>query len=297
MTGTLKIKSGFSGERSIVLPRMILDMMAADPVAAMLHITDIGYYPKALHHYRRREEPIDQHVLIYCTDGRGWYETDGSRHFVGPDQWFMLPAGIPHAYGSDDSDPWTIYWVHFRGSKASLFLPADPSPHDIAPRQNSRIAHRLELFDEIMATLDDSFGIENIRYASAAFHYFLESIRYLRLYRQAGRGSDDSDIVASTIHFIEENIERHLSLREIADYAGFSASYLSALFKRRAGYSPLTYLNIMKIRRACVLLDTTTMKINQISSKLGFNDQLYFSRLFSKIMEMSPSDYRSRPKG
>lgn len=297
MTDTVRIKSGFSGQRSIVLPRMILDMMDADPVASTLHITDIGYYPNARHHYRHRDPSIDQHVLIYCTYGHGWYEIDGVRHEAGPDQWFILPAGHPHTYGADDNDPWTIYWVHFRGSMADLFLPAGTEPHRIAPRQNSRIASRLELFEEIMTTLDDSFAIENIRYATATFHYFLESIRYLRLYRQAGKKRDESDIISSTIHFIEENIERHLTLHEIADYAGFSTSHLSAMFRKRAGYSPLTYLNLMKIRRACLLLDTTSMKINQISSKLGFHDQLYFSRLFAKIMDMSPSAYRSRPKG
>lgn len=53
---------------------------------------------------------------------------------------------------------------------------------------------------------------------------------------------------------------------------------------------------LLKIKKACDLLDTTDMKVNQISLYLGFDDQYYFSRLFTKIMGTSPKHYRSRPK-
>ena len=68
------------------------------------------------------------------------------------------------------------------------------------------------------------------------------------------------------------------------------------MFKKRTGYSPLTYFNLLKIRKACELINTTDMKLTQISFKLGFDDQFYFSRLFSKIMGMSPRAYRALPK-
>ena len=78
----LRIKSGFSGERSLVLPKMVTDMMAADAIVSVLYVTDIGYYPKAENHYRERREPIDQYVFIYCIDGRGSYEVGGNSYEV-----------------------------------------------------------------------------------------------------------------------------------------------------------------------------------------------------------------------
>ncbi len=292
----MKIKSGFNGERSLVLPRVIIDAMENDPMTSLLHITDIGYYPKALHHYRRRDPPIDQYVFIYCIDGTGWFELNGTKYEVTENQYFILPPGVPHTYAASDDNPWTIYWVHFKGTQAKNFVAPDPSPQTIAPSLDSRITHRINLFEEVFTTLNDSFAMENIRYAVSAFHYFLESMRYFKLYRRVGNQKHDSDVIESTVHYLEENIERHLSLEEIADYSGFSSSYLSAMFKKRTGYSPLTYFNLLKIRKACALLDTTDMKMNQISFKLGFEDQFYFSRLFSKIMGMSPKAYRSLPK-
>lgn len=63
----MRIKSGFDGERSLVLPKIIVEAMEKDPIARLLHITDIGYYPKASHHYRHRDPPIDQNIFIYIT--------------------------------------------------------------------------------------------------------------------------------------------------------------------------------------------------------------------------------------
>lgn len=91
----MKIKDGFSGERSLVLPKVMIDMMENDPLAGLLHITDIGYYPKARHHFRERNPGIDKYVFIYCIDGCGWYEVEGVRYEVSEDHYFILPAGNP----------------------------------------------------------------------------------------------------------------------------------------------------------------------------------------------------------
>ncbi len=107
----VKLKDGFTGERALVLPRIIVDKMEEDPLTSMLHITDIGYYPKAKYHFRERKEPINQYVFIYCIDGAGWYRIGNQEYTVSANQYFILPAGVPHAYASDKSSPWTIYWI------------------------------------------------------------------------------------------------------------------------------------------------------------------------------------------
>ena len=97
----VKLKDGFTGERALVLPRIIVDKMEEDPLTSMLHITDIGYYPKAKHHFRERKEPINQYVFIYCIDGAGWYRIGNQEYTVSANQYFILPAVVPHAAASD----------------------------------------------------------------------------------------------------------------------------------------------------------------------------------------------------
>lgn len=101
----IRLKDGFDGERALVLPQLITQFMEKDPLLAALHITDIGYYPKASHHFRERTTPINQFVFIYCIDGAGWYRVNGYTYEVHENQYFILPAGMPHAYGADEGNP------------------------------------------------------------------------------------------------------------------------------------------------------------------------------------------------
>lgn len=294
----IKRKDGFNGERGLVLPPAIIQELEEDPISAILYITDIGYYPKALHHFRERTEPIQQYIFIYCTEGKGWYQTNGERHAVSANQYFILPAGYAHAYGADDKDPWTIYWIHFKGKLASCFARQCTSPIDIKPGLNSRIADRTEMFEEILHTLKMGYSHENLLYACSIFYHYLGTMRYLRQYRECSPdASNDQDIVSAAIHFMRESIEKKLTLQEIAAYTGYSVSHFSALFGKRTGYTPLTYFNQLKIQQACHLLDFTDIKINQVCYKVGIEDCYYFSRLFRKVMGKSPREYKKEKKG
>lgn len=290
----IKQKDGFLGERSIVLPPMIVEMEEKDPLASSLHVTDIGYYPHASHHYCNRKEAIDQYVLIYCVDGSGWYRLGNMEYKVHKNQFFILPAGQPHCYGSSEDDEWTIYWIHFRGKNAELFAGGVDKPQEIKLAFNSRITDRHNIFEEIFHTLEQGYDIENLRYASSLLYHYLASMRYLSQYRKANRTEEENipDVVDAAIHYMRENIENHISMQDVIRYVGYSNTQFTNLFKRQTGYSPLNYFNRLKIEYACKMLRETNMHINQICYKVGFEDSLYFSRLFSKIMGTSPTKYK-----
>ena len=299
--GNIKIKNGFKGERSLIMPEMILKLAQEDPVLKNLHITDIGYYPHATHHYRERTSPIDQCVLIYCVKGSGRYTVNGKQYEVKANQYFILPAMTPHAYASNNDDPWTIYWIHFRGNLAEYYAEGAEAPITVSTNLSSRIADRNEIFEDIFLTLSDGYTIENLRYTSSLLHFYLGSLRYLPLYRKFHKRTVENEeqthtIINAALQYMEENIERQISLQDLAQYTGYSVSHFSAIFKSSTGHSPLSYFNILKIKKACELLDTTDMKINQISCKVGIDDSYYFSRLFTKTVGISPRKYRENSK-
>jgi len=288
----IRQKDGFQGERSIVLAPMIVDAMQKDPLASSLYLTDIGYYPSALHHYRSREDaPIKQHVLIYCVEGSGWYRLNGKEYRVEKDQFFMLPAGMPHAYGSSD-EGWTIYWLHFGGQHAAIYAEGEQTPKKINVTVDSRIGRRNNLFEEILNTLMEGQDLARLRYASSLLHYYLATMCYLQEYRRSAAIDASTDPVQAAIHFMEENIEKRLSLQEILNYVGYSSSHFTTLFRQRTGMPPLSYFNHLKVQQACVLLRETDMRINQICYKLGIEDCYYFSRMFAKETGISPQKYR-----
>lgn len=290
-----KLKEGFTGEQSIVLPEMIQRLSDSDIFLQQLHITDIGYYPHAMYHYRERPNGVKQYILIYCVKGSGWYSVLGKRHEIKEQQYFIIPQGEPHVYASNNDDPCTIYWVHFTGTMASFFGDNCYTPTNITTAKTSRIADRNSIFEEIFLTLSDNYGIDNLRYASSLLYGFLASFKYIKQFRNYNTLNArlaNNDIVSAAVRFMNENIEKQLTLSQIADYIGYSTSQFSLIFKIKTGHSPLNYFNMLKVQRACKFLETTDLKINQICSKVGIDDSYYFSRLFSKTIGISPKQYR-----
>ena len=288
-------KDGFRGERSVVLSPLVIEIVEHDELASSLFVTDIGYYPNATNHYRERKKAIDQYILIYCVDGNGWYQLDGKKYQVNKNQFFILPAGQPHIYGANEW--WTIYWVHFRGEHASIYAEGMQTPKDINIALNSRISDRIGIFEEILSTLQAGEEVEDLRYASSLLHHFLASMRYLGQFRRSkALNLNGQNVVDAAIHFMQENIENRMTLSDVNRYIGYSQSHFSQLFKQQTGCSPLAYFNQLKIEHACKMLRETDMKINQICYKIGIEDPYYFSRLFSKIVGIPPTDYRAKER-
>lgn len=297
----MRQKDGFRGETSVVLPKMITDIMESDPYMRQLYITDIGFYPHAANHYRERLQPIVQHILIVCIDGKGWVKIDDTTYTVSANSCFVIPAGVSHSYGADSHTPWTIYWTHFNGSVADTIVDAlkgKSRPLNPTASTPSAMGHAA-LFESIISLLTSDMSVDNMRYVSSIFHHYIGNLRYLSAGETNQRQSEterESETVDRLIRYIGDNIDRHLTLADLARFSGYSPSHLSAMFSARMGISPINYSNIVKVRHACHLLDTTPLRLNQICFRIGISDPYYFSRFFSKIMGISPRDYRRRPR-
>src|SRR5665648_265769 len=123
--------------------------------------------------------------------------------------------------------------------------------------------------------------------------HLLASFTHLNQFREI-RKTEENDPVAQSINFMLEHLNRKLKLEEIASETGLSASHYSRLFQNRTGHSPIDYFIQLKIQRACRLLDNSGWMIADVSREMGFDDQFYFSRVFRKVMGMSPGEYRKR---
>lgn len=294
-----KIKSGFPGERAIVLPNTVISEFRNDDLGKLLYITDIGFYPKAGYHFRKRtKNEALQYILLYCIDGEGWIEVDENRQKLSTGEVVILPKSKAHSYGSNPKESWSIYWIHMDGTMAPYFCEGMEKPLYINTEKNSRIEDRLELFEDIFSILKNGYSKINLDYSITVLFHFLGSLKFINAFRSSlSDRQSKRDMIEEAIHFMRENLQRQIKLEEIAAYTNYSVSHFSILFKQKTGYSPLNYFNQLRIQAACHHLDFSDMQINQIAMMTGFEDQFYFSRIFSKIMGMSPKEYRKRIKG
>ena len=289
----MKKEDGFPGQISFVIPDRILSLVKNNPLIADLFITDIGYYPQARFHFRERPAGSRQLILIYCVEGQGEIRLKETTHLVSADHYFIIPAGMWHSYHSDEQNPWSIYWIHFSGLKSSSYARFAGQLVPIERGKTSRISDRIDLFSEIFRNLDRGFSVETLEYVNLCLPHLLASFTHLSQFRLI-KESGEKDPVAQSINFMLEQLTKKMKLDEIATETGLSASHFSRLFQNRTGHSPIDYFIQLKIQRACRLLDNSGWMIADVAREMGFDDQFYFSRVFRKVMGMSPGEYRRR---
>lgn len=291
----MKKEDGFPGQISFVIPERVLALIKDNPLIADIYLTDVGYYPQARYHFRERPSGSNQFILIYCIDGQGEIRLNEALHTVSANHFFIIPAGMPHAYRSDENNPWSIYWVHFSGGKAGVYSRFACQAQSIERGKTSRITDRIDLFSEIFRNLDRGFSIETLEYVNQCLPHLLASFTHISQFRLI-KESGEKDPVVQSINFMIENLTHKLKLGEIATETSLSASHYSRIFVNRTGHSPIDYFIQLKIQRACRLLDNSGLMVADVAREMGFDDQFYFSRVFRKVMGMSPAEYRKRGK-
>ncbi len=94
------------------------------------------------------------------------------------------------------------------------------------------------------------------------------------------------------LKYIEENYSQILGIEDITDALNISRGTLFRLFKKHFKTSPMTYLNSVKIQKACKLLANRQMNVTEIALKCGFNSCTYFDRVFKESTNTTPAQYR-----
>lgn len=92
---------------------------------------------------------------------------------------------------------------------------------------------------------------------------------------------------------IEENISHKITLSDAAKLVSMSDSAFSHFFKKQTGISFITYVNNLRVAKACDLLANTNLSASEICYECGFNNKSNFIRLFHKRKNMTPIEYRN----
>ena len=95
------------------------------------------------------------------------------------------------------------------------------------------------------------------------------------------------------IEYIEANLDRDIALTALAQLAGMSAHYFSELFKQSVHFSPHQYVLRRRIEHARKLLEEPGVSVFEAAVRCGFSDQSHFTKIFRRVVGVTPTGYRS----
>ena len=278
----------------IHLPETVIQRSRRHPLGKLLHICAYGYYDAAEQHRCERPEPFWEHILIYCSAGRGYYVLDGQRQRVRPGEFFVIPADKAHAYGNDPDASWTILWIHYAGSQSQLITERLQE----MPRKLPILSNKVEsLFAEMQEAVAAGWNDANIQLTNFTLWHFLglfTAASCVGLPLVQAKGKSVSERI---IEQFQDDLAKAYTLGRMARSVGLSESHFSAQFKSETGSSPMDYLIRLRILEAAQLLVSGNLRIKEISQQVGYNDAKFFSKSFKKIMGMGPREYRKRHSG
>ena len=271
-------------------PSFMLEKLARHPLTKDCYPTAMVYYPRAVGHRMERERH-DDNLLLYCTAGRGYLRAGNWSSVVVPGNIMLLPQGLKHAYFADENDPWSLYWVHFQGASTRVFM------QHLGYRENSPMTDA-GVSPLLIGAFTSLLDVRRTGYSTRAFINASNHLRHLitqmSLEVSAHAGRMQSGLELEQIQaYMLEHIGQTITLDDLAAVANMSKYHFSNRYKALTGYPPIKHFLNMKMEHACHLLDSTDLGVGEIARRVGYDDPLYFSRLFSKTIGSSARDYRA----
>jgi AraC-like DNA-binding protein len=273
-----------------VLPRRMVAALQAHPLAKALYPLALGYYKHAFLHQMSRQRH-DDCLLLYCVDGVGHLHIGPQSYTVRAGHLVVLPKEVIHHYRADEKNPWSIYWLHCDGEHIQAYLsllsPEAPLNYVLDIGVHSRL---IADFEAILDLRQYSQRFEAYLHSSQLLHPLFSHIALLKTQQQhAFQAGLDLD----TIHaLMQSHLHEQLDIDTLANAVNLSKFHFIKRYKARTGRTPIHDFIQMKIERACHLLDITDQSVNEIGWAIGYQDAYYFSRVFRKVMGISPSQYR-----
>lgn len=230
----------------------------------------------------------DHYLIHYVISGKGTLNSGGVVYPVKRGELFFVRPSSVVSYAADPDDPWEYCWVGFNGTEADRLIGMT------AFAQGPPVAHYAN-HDQLKRLL---LNIYNFHGNNPSNETRMLGFLYLFLSELVGSNeikaspySSEHSYLEKAMRYIQRNFCEAISVDNIAEFVGISRSHLYRVFMKNTGISPNEYLSAYRINKACGMLRSSNLKINEIASSVGIQDQLYFSRVFKKHKGVSPSGY------
>lgn len=266
--------------------------LAVEDESKPLIVTSCGNYKVKNRAEVRTSRPKGRkdYQLLYIAAGQGHFFINGQERVVSAGNIIVYLPGQPQEYVYFKDDKTDVYWVHFTGSDVEKII----DYYNIRLSENiiyigtspdyqwlfGQIIQEMQLcrprFEELISLL-----LRNI--------FILISRNLIKANRADNSLENEVELA---MHYFRENYRSEINVEDYALSRGMSASNFYRVFKQISGSTPLQYILKLRLSNAQNLLENSNLSIAEIASAVGYENPLYFSRLFNKHIGVSPSEYR-----
>lgn len=206
---------------------------------------------------------------------------------VGTGSFFLAEAGLL------DDRVATTHWHYFNQFEALY-----PKVHLQRERFITRAGNLYcagsvnSVRDVMLFFIEENYSADTAHQISRHFTHEIKRSYTAASLRHSPQEQHDDEAVINIQEWLHTRFHTHVTLATLAEHTGMSVRSLNRHFRRATGYTPMQYLQQIRIDNAKELLRETNLSISEVAASVGYNDCSYFTALFRKAISVTPREYR-----
>ena len=237
-----------------------------------------------------------EYVLHIVQKGKGIFIMDNKTYHLCENQAFLIPPDVETFYKADAHEPWSYMWVGFNGIRAYETVTN-------AGFTSKSPVKTLSCTDDLHNYISQLLDAHMLTYSNELKRNGLLMQFWSNLIDEHAASDSQKDpfdypasvYIKNAVHYMSLHYDKKIKIADLADHIGINRSYLTNSFKKVMKMSPQEYLISLRMEKAASLLKSTSLSIQEVALKVGYEDALAFSKIFRQNFGESPRSYREDP--
>lgn len=226
-------------------------------------------------------------TFFYVLEGECFLKVESEYSVIKSGQLAFLPKGKMRSY-TQVSNTFSMYEMSFSANVGERNL------MEIFGMTDGDFVVSVENTEEMRSLFESSYRTEMHKDALYDLSWCSSALSIINIYLNLRRKHDGTGkaFFIPVVKYMEEHLTKQIKVEELASLVYMEPTYFIRRFKMALGLPPLTYFIRMRMYRAMGYLSGSNLSIEEISALVGISDSAYFSRLFKKFCNTSPSEFR-----
>ena len=235
--------------------------------------------------------------ILYIASGKAhfYFNDEGKDTVVTAGNMILYRPKEPQKYIYYGDDQTEVYWVHFTGNNVTNILRGYGISDDIRVINTGTSLEYSRIFKQMIYELQRCQSDYKEMLTLLLRQLLISIHRHLTMEHKIKNVYLDAEMELA-IQYFNDNYNTDINIEEYAASRGMSVSWFIRNFKQYAYTTPMQYIVSIRMTNAQMLLETTNYNVTEIGNIVGYDNPLYFSRIFKKQKGVSPSEYRAMLK-